>query len=47
MTAKPDKTAPLFWLLFAGGGMASAMLLPVMVFVTASIPDINCSGSVN
>ncbi len=34
MTAKADKTAPLFWLLFAGGGMASAMLLPVMVFVT-------------
>jgi fumarate reductase subunit D len=30
----PDRTAPLFWLLFAGGGTASAMLLPVMVFIT-------------
>lgn len=34
MTARPDRTAPLFWLLFAGGGTASAMLLPVMVFIT-------------
>ena len=30
----PDRSAPLFWLLFAGGGTASAMLLPVMVFLT-------------
>lgn len=29
-----DRTAPLFWLLFAGGGTASAMLLPALVFVT-------------
>lgn len=29
-----DRTAPLFWLLFAGGGTAAAMLLPVMVFIT-------------
>ncbi len=29
-----DRTAPLFWLLFAGGGTASAMLLPVMAFIT-------------
>ena len=29
-----SKTAPLFWLLFSGGGTASALLLPVMVFVT-------------
>ncbi|MEE8406527.1 MAG: fumarate reductase subunit FrdD [Acidimicrobiia bacterium] len=34
MSSKPDRTAPLFWLLFAGGGTASAMLLPAMVFVT-------------
>ncbi len=34
MSPQPDKTAPLFWLLFAGGGTASAMLLPAMVFVT-------------
>lgn len=34
MTAEPDRTAPLFWLLFAAGGTASAMLLPAMVFVT-------------
>lgn len=34
MTSRPDRTAPLFWLLFAGGGTASAMLLPVMVFIT-------------
>jgi len=32
--SEPDRTAPLFWLLFAGGGTASAMLLPVMVLVT-------------
>jgi len=32
--SEPDRTAPLFWLLFAGGGTASAMLLPVMVFIT-------------
>jgi fumarate reductase subunit D len=29
-----DRTAPLFWLLFAAGGTASAMLLPALVFVT-------------
>ncbi len=34
MTAKPDKAAPLFWLLFAGGGTASALLLPAMVLIT-------------
>ena len=34
MSTGADRTAPLFWLLFAGGGTASAMLLPVMVFVT-------------
>lgn len=39
MTSRPDRTAPLFWLLFAGGGTASAMLLPVMVFITGiSVP---------
>lgn len=30
----PDRTAPLFWLLFAAGGTASAMLLPAMVFIS-------------
>jgi fumarate reductase subunit D len=34
MSSGPDRTAPLFWLLFAAGGTASAMLLPAMVFVT-------------
>lgn len=34
MSNGPDRTAPLFWLLFAAGGTASAMLLPAMVFVT-------------
>jgi fumarate reductase subunit D len=34
MSSGPDRTAPLFWLLFAAGGTASAMLLPVLVFVT-------------
>lgn len=34
MSSGPDRTAPLFWLLFAGGGTASALLLPVMVVVT-------------
>lgn len=34
MTSRPDRTAPLFWLLFAGGGTASAMVLPVMVVIT-------------
>jgi fumarate reductase subunit D len=34
MSTGPDRTAPLFWLLFAGGGTASAMLLPAMVFIT-------------
>lgn len=29
-----DRTAPLFWLLFAAGGTASAMLLPALVFIT-------------
>lgn len=29
-----DRTAPLFWLLFAAGGTASAMVLPALVFVT-------------
>jgi fumarate reductase subunit D len=39
MTSRRDRTAPLFWLLFAGGGTASAMLLPVMVFITGiSVP---------
>lgn len=34
MTARPAKTAPLFWLLFSGGGTASALMLPVLVFIT-------------
>ena len=34
MKAHPDRTAPLFWLLFAGGGSASALLLPVMLIIT-------------
>ena len=34
MTTGPDRTAPLFWLLFAAGGTASAMLLPAMMFIT-------------
>lgn len=34
MSSEPDRSAPLFWLLFAGGGTASAMLLPVMVVIT-------------
>lgn len=34
MTQRRDRTAPLFWLLFAGGGTASAMLLPIMLFIT-------------
>ena len=34
MSSGSDRTAPLFWLLFAGGGTASAMILPAMVFVT-------------
>ena len=34
MSSGRDRTAPLFWLLFAGGGTASAMLLPVMVAIT-------------
>jgi fumarate reductase subunit D len=39
MTSRSDRTAPLFWLLFAGGGTASAMLLPVMVLITGiSVP---------
>lgn len=29
-----DRAAPLFWLLFSGGGTASALLLPAMAFVT-------------
>lgn len=34
MSPTADRTAPLFWLLFAGGGTASAMLLPAFVVVT-------------
>jgi fumarate reductase subunit D len=34
MSPKADRTAPLFWLLFAGGGTASAMLLPAFAVVT-------------
>ncbi len=34
MNARASKTAPLFWLLFSGGGTASALLLPFMVFIT-------------
>ena len=34
MSPKPDRTAPLLWLLFAAGGTASAMLLPALVIVT-------------
>lgn len=34
MSPGPDRTAPLFWLLFAGGGTASALLLPVMAVIT-------------
>lgn len=34
MSSGPDRTAPLFWLLFAGGGTASAMVLPALVVVT-------------
>ena len=42
MTARPAKTAPLFWLLFSGGGTASALMLPVLVFITGvAVPDCN------
>lgn len=34
MSRRPDRSAPLFWLLFAGGGTASAMLLPGLAMVT-------------
>lgn len=34
MTSRPDRTAPFFWLLFAGGGSASALLLPVLLVIT-------------
>lgn len=34
MNRRPDRSAPLFWLLFAGGGTASAMLLPALAIVT-------------
>ncbi|MDX1468677.1 MAG: fumarate reductase subunit FrdD [Acidimicrobiia bacterium] len=34
MNSAPDRTAPLFWLLFAAGGTASAMLLPAMVIIS-------------
>lgn len=34
MSTRPAKTAPLFWLLFSGGGTASALMLPVLVFIT-------------
>jgi len=35
--AKPPKRPiePLLWLLFSGGGMASAMLMPALVFLFA------------
>jgi fumarate reductase subunit D len=34
MSSGPDRTAPLFWLLFAAGGTASTMLMPALMFVT-------------
>lgn len=34
MSSKPDRIAPLFWLLFAAGGTASAMTLPALIFLT-------------
>ncbi len=34
MSSKPDRSAPLFWLLFSGGGTVSAMLLPALVIVS-------------
>ena len=34
MSSGSDRAAPLLWLLFSGGGTASAMLLPAMVIVT-------------
>ncbi len=34
MSQGADRTAPLFWLLFSGGGTASALLLPVMLVIT-------------
>ena len=34
MTGRPSGSPALFWLLFAAGGTASAMLLPVLVFTT-------------
>lgn len=34
MTSRSDRSAPLFWLLFAGGGSASALMLPVLVVIT-------------
>ena len=34
MTGRPSSSPALFWLLFAAGGTASAMLLPVLVFTT-------------
>ena len=34
MSPGPDRTAPLFWLLFSGGGTASALLLPFLIVIT-------------
>jgi fumarate reductase subunit D len=34
MAKKPERPIePLLWMLFSGGGMASAMLMPVLVFL--------------
>lgn len=34
MSPKADRSAPLFWLLFAAGGTTSAMVLPALAVVT-------------
>lgn len=34
MSPGADRSAPLFWLLFAAGGTASAMVLPALAVVT-------------
>jgi fumarate reductase subunit D len=34
MTAVPRSSAPLWWLLFSAGGVASALLMPIAIVIT-------------
>lgn len=34
MSSRPGATAPLWWLLFSAGGVASALLMPALIVVT-------------